>query len=97
MYYSKRSRTILSLLKKDQVNKKRSTYVDRIKSLPYMPFLTTPLVKTIQMSSERMFYKREDNALVPRVAILFNDNKGYVSFCKYLFHFSFVHRKNCLQ
>jgi hypothetical protein len=43
-----------------------------------MPFLTTPLVKTFQLSSERMFYKREDGTLVPRVALLFNDNKGYL-------------------
>lgn len=76
MYYSKRLRTILSLSKKDQVNKKRPFYVDRVKSLPYMPFMTTPLVKTLQMSSERMFVKRQDGSVVPRVALIFNDNKG---------------------
>jgi len=76
MYYSKRSRTTLSLSKKDQVNKKRAFYVDRIKSLPYLPFFNTPLVGAFQMSSERMFFNREDGTLVPRVALLFNDNKG---------------------
>ena len=76
MYYSRRSRVTLSLLKKDQVNKKRAFYVGRAKDLPYLPFLTTPLLKTLQ-TVKNMFPDRVNDATpIPKVAILFNDNKG---------------------
>ena len=77
MYYSRRSRNTLTLSQKDQVNKKRQFYVDRVKQLPYMPFTTSPLAKTLELTSEKMFLaKRPDKSIVPRLAVLFNDNRG---------------------
>lgn len=77
MFYSKRSRSTLSIAKKEQIRRDRKFYIDRVKQLPYMPFETTPLLATLQYSNEKIFsIKREENSLLPRIAVLFNDIKG---------------------
>ncbi len=80
MYYSKRLRNTLSLLKKDQNKKKRQFYVDKAKELPYMPFLNTPFVETLHLTTKNMFNNiqsnEDDNYIKPKVAVLFNDNQS---------------------
>ena len=78
MYYSKRLRNTLSLLKKDQNKKKRQFYVDKAKELPYMPFLNTPFVETLRLTTKNMLniQSNDDSSIKPKVAVLFNDNKS---------------------
>ena len=77
MYYSKRLRNTLSLLKKDQNKKKRQFYVDKAKELPYMPFLNTPFVETLRLTTKNMLIQSsDDSSIKPKVAVLFNDNKS---------------------
>ena len=79
MYYSKRLRNTLSLLKKDQNKKKRQFYVDKAKELPYMPFLNTPFVETLHLTTKNMFNiesNENDDYIKPKIAVLFNDNKS---------------------
>jgi hypothetical protein len=78
MYYSKRLRNTLSLLKKDQNKKKRQFYVDKAKELPYMPFLNTPFVETLRLTTKNMLniQSSDDDYIKPKVAVLFNDNQS---------------------
>jgi hypothetical protein len=71
MYYSQRTKKMLGFSLREQSNKK-PFFISKTQQLPYMPYLTTPLVSTLLQSNQNIFsIKRDEN--VPRVAVVFND------------------------
>lgn len=76
MYYSQRTQKILGFSLREQSNKK-PFFLSKTQQIPYMPYLTSPLSSALSFSSSSIFsVRRESNELVPRLAVLVNDQSS---------------------